>query len=101
MERFNIQVEHSENSERHKSNFVEFIARNLIPYLVSVDESNVITQTENGLQIIKTVFRKTSYLDDKDDKFDFVLMRSSSETQVPLEERRLFKTFGPYGNDLF
>lgn len=88
-ETFNIQVEHSENSGKHKSNFVEFIARNTIPYLDGKD---------NYIDILESLFRNTNYLKEDKNKFSVVLLDG---TDVPLAERRLFKEFGPYADELF
>lgn len=61
-----IQVEHSENLNNHKSNFVEFISRNLSS---KTDEAN-----------LRIAFEATNYLNKGEEKFKVNLMKNADLT---------------------
>lgn len=79
--KYSVQIEHSENEEGHKSNFVEFLARNLVPIL--------------KLEDLKRVFARTSYLGEND-----IMNCKPTESGVNIETSKIYKTFGEHATEL-
>jgi len=79
--KYSVQIEHSENGEGHKSNFVEFLARNLVPIL--------------KLEDLKRVFARTSYLGEND-----IMNCKPTESGVNIETSKIYKTFGEHATEL-
>ena len=80
---YSIQIEHSEDGPKHKSNFVEFLGRLLSPFASAND--------------IRTVFRRTHYLTDKPLAFRYHLKNES----MNIEESFIYKAFGRKASSLF
>lgn len=85
-----IQIEHSEGKSSHKSNLVEFIARNIVPF--AKDEKDV----RNCFSTI------TSYEFGDDGRFKNPNYKTK-ENKKPsnLGDETLVKSFGKYGKDFF
>lgn len=79
--KYSVQIEHSENGEGHKSNFVEFLARNLVPIL--------------KLEDLKRVFALTSYLVGNN-----TMNCKPTESGVNIKASKIYKTFGDYATEL-
>lgn len=80
---YNVQIEHSENGSKHKSNFVEFLARNIINTIPFVD-------------VIELFKNRTRYLDEHNHfKWEF------NEDGAQLENSVIYKAFGEHKDKLF
>lgn len=77
-----IQIEHSEGLEKHKSNFVEFISRNLSQ---KTDEHN-----------LRIAFEATNYLKSGQKKFNIKLMEKSD-----LSSSIIVNSFGDFKDSFF
>lgn len=99
---YEIQIEHSENEGNHKSNMVEFIARNVSEF----SETN-----QDMLDFLKLTSYRYSYFNNKTGKYD-INPRNVDETSdsykkcnikfdhnsvSSLNETAIFKSFGNYG----
>ena len=80
---YSIQIEHSEDGSKHKSNFVEFLARALIPCATTNE--------------IRTVFRNTKYLALKQLSFSYHLKNES----MNIEDSFIYKAFGRKASSFF
>ena len=80
---YSIQIEHSEDGSKHKSNFVEFLARALIPFATTNE--------------IRTVFRNTKYLALKQLSFSYHLKNES----MNIEDSFIYKAFGRKASSFF
>ena len=80
---YSIQIEHSEDGSSHKSNFVEFLGRVMISFATVND--------------FRTVFRSTSYLEEKQKKLKYHLKKES----ININDSVIYKSFGKKAQMLF
>ena len=82
-----IQIEHSEGNGSHKSNLVEFISRNIVPYIDSADE------------IRKCFSKLTKYIPKKYDNTTKFIYTKKGDSD--LNKRIIYRSFGEFASDLF
>ena len=83
-ENYSIQIEHSEDGSSHKSNIVEFLARNLLT-------------TTNSIKDIRTVFSGTNYLSKDRHRFRYHTKEHSDD----ITNSVIYKSFGSKARLLF